>query len=106
MGRNGLTLAEGLAQAGGINELQANASGVFVMRRAVGGEPGQIDLYQLDAKQATALVLADDFELQSRDIVYVTAAPVARWNRVIQQLLPTLQGIYLGAATEDKLGGN
>jgi polysaccharide export outer membrane protein len=106
MGRNGLTLAEALAQAGGINELQANASGVFVMRRAVGGEPGQIDLYQLDAKQATALVLADDFELQSRDIVYVTAAPVARWNRVIQQLLPTLQTIYLGAATSDELSNN
>lgn len=106
MGRNGLTLAEALAQAGGIDELQANASGVFVMRRAVGGKPGQIDLYQLDAKQATALVLADDFELQSRDIVYVTAAPVARWNRVIQQLLPTLQGIYLGAATSDELSNN
>ena len=103
MGRNGLTLAEALAKAGGIDELQANASGVFVMRRAVGGETGQIDLYQLDAQQATALVLADDFELQSRDIVYVTAAPVARWNRVIQQLLPTLQGIYLGAATQDEL---
>lgn len=103
MGRNGLTLAEALAQAGGINELQANASGVFVMRRAVGGEPGQIDLYQLDAKQATALVLADDFELQSRDIVYVTAAPVARWNRVIQQLIPTIQGIYFGAATKNDL---
>ncbi|MFZ5653365.1 MAG: polysaccharide export protein [Pseudomonadota bacterium] len=106
MGRNGLTLAEALAQAGGIDELQANASGVFVMRRAVGGKPGQIDLYQLDAKQATALVLADDFELQSRDIVYVTAAPVARWNRVIQQLLPTLQGIYLGAATQEELRDN
>ena len=106
MGRNGLTLAEALAQAGGIDELQANASGVFVMRRAVGGEAGQIDLYQLDAQQATALVLADDFELQSRDIVYVTAAPVARWNRVIQQLLPTLQGIYLGAATQDELSDN
>lgn len=106
MSRNGLTLAEALAEAGGIDELQANASGVFVMRRAVGGEAGQIDLYQLDARQATALVLADDFELQSRDIVYVTAAPVARWNRVIQQLLPTLQGIYLGAATSDELSEN
>lgn len=106
MGRNGLTLAEALANAGGIDELQANASGVFVMRRAEGGEPGQIDLYQLDARDASALVLADDFTLRPRDIIYVTAAPVARWNRVIQQLLPTAQGVFYGTSAYDDLRDN
>ena len=103
MGRNGLTLAEALADAGGISELRANASGVFVMRRAEGGQPGQIDLYQLDARDATALVLADDFTLRSRDIIYVTAAPVARWNRVIQQLIPTAQGLFFGASAKSDI---
>jgi polysaccharide export outer membrane protein len=79
---------------------------VFVMRRAEGGEPGQIDLYQLDARDASALVLADDFTLRPRDIIYVTAAPVARWNRVIQQLLPTAQGVFYGTSAYDDVRDN
>jgi len=97
MGRNGLTLAEALAESGGINEMQANATGIFVMRRAEEGEERYIDLYQLNAKDATAFVLADEFNLQERDIIYVTAAPMARWNRVISQLMPTIQAVYFGA---------
>src|SRR5699024_1759490 len=97
MGRNGLTLAEALAESGGINELQANASGIFVRRRAMEEGERYIDLYQLDARNAAALILADEFNLAERDIVYVTAAPVRRWNRVISQLTPTLQAIYYGA---------
>ena len=97
MGRNGLTLAEALAESGGINELQANASGIFVLRRAMEGGERYIDLYQLDARNAAALILADEFTLAERDIVYVTAAPVRRWNRVISQLTPTIQAVYYGA---------
>ncbi|WP_052269242.1 polysaccharide export protein [Isoalcanivorax pacificus] len=103
MGRNGMTLAEALAESGGLNELQADASGVFVMRRTVEGEDRYIDLYQLNAKDATALVLADEFTLSPRDIIYVTAAPISRWNRVITQILPTVQTIYFGALAQDRL---
>lgn len=97
MGRNGITLAEALAESGGINEMQANATGIFVMRRAEEEGGRFIDLYQLNAKDATAFVLADEFNLQERDIVYVTAAPIARWNRVISQIMPTIQAVYYGA---------
>lgn len=89
--RSRMTLAEALASAGGLNELQANASGVFVLRTS--NTPDKVaDVFQLDASNALALVLADQFPLQSRDIVYVTAAPIARWNRLVQQLLPTILG--------------
>lgn len=97
MGRNGLSLAEALAESGGINEMQANATGIFVMRRAEEDGERYIDLYQLNAKDATAFVLADEFSLQERDIIYVTAAPMARWNRVISQIMPTVQAVYYGA---------
>ena len=100
--RSQMTLAEALSTAGGLNELQADASGVFVMRRAPAGSDLVANVYQLDASNAMALVLADQFPLQARDIVYVTAAPVARWNRLILQLLPTIQGLRNISEIESK----
>ncbi|WP_231883053.1 SLBB domain-containing protein, partial [Alcanivorax sp. HI0033] len=100
--RSQMTLAEALSTAGGLNELQADASGVFVMRRAPKGSNLIANVYQLDASNAMALVLADQFPLQARDIVYVTAAPVARWNRLILQLLPTIQGLRNISEIESK----
>lgn len=94
MGRSGMSLAEALAEAGGLFEQTADASGVFVIRQADASTGRLADVYQLNAKNATALIMAEQFQLQQRDIIYVTAAPVARWNRVIGQLLPSITGLY------------
>jgi len=93
---NGMSLAEALSEAGGISELTANAAGIFVLRRSESADK-LVDVYQLNAQDATTLVLADAFPLQERDIVYVTAAPVSRWNRLINQLLPSVDVLYLQA---------
>ena len=103
MGRNGLTLAEALAEKGGLNQQESNASGVFVFRKALEGEGHGIDVYQLNAKDAAALILADSFELQERDIVYVTAAPLVKWNRVLRLMLPSMTTLLLGARAEETL---
>jgi len=103
MGRNGLTLAEALAEKGGLNQQESNASGVFVFRKALEGEDHGIDVYQLNAKDAAALILADSFELQERDIVYVTAAPLVKWNRVLSLMLPSMTTLLLGARAEETL---
>lgn len=92
--RYGLTLAEALSDVGGLNEKSANANGVFVLRKRADNKNGVIaDVYQLYAQNVIALVLADQFKLQARDIVYVTTAPIARWNRLISQLLPSVGGV-------------
>jgi polysaccharide export outer membrane protein len=91
--RSGLTLAEALNNAGGINEASASAKGIFVLR-ASQAEDKLVDVYQLDASVGSLLVLSTQFELQPLDIVYVTSAPMARWNKVISQFLPTIRGIY------------
>ncbi|KPH95219.1 polysaccharide biosynthesis protein [Pseudoalteromonas porphyrae] len=89
--RYGLNLAEALSESGGLNENTANANGVFVLRKRDLEKDGIIaDVYQLHAKNVAALVLAEQFELQPHDIVYVTSAPLARWNRVISLLLPSI----------------
>ena len=36
-------------------------------------------------------------------IVYVTPAPLARWIRVIKNVLPTVQTIYYGALADERL---
>ncbi len=103
IGRSDITLAEALADAGGFAQATADASGIFVLRQAAEGGDKIADVYQLHARNATALVLADQFTLQARDIVYVTAAPIARWNRLIAQILPSMQSLYYGSITQQEL---
>ncbi|GAD79623.1 polysaccharide export protein [Vibrio ezurae] len=130
--RSGMTLTEALSEVGGINELAANATGVFVVRsgqrdkaheaylaqvrdQALTDEekrdleaknqqlaeqgkqsrPEHIvaNVYQLDISDATALVTGTEFELEPYDVVYVTAAPIVQYNRVVSQLLPTISGL-------------
>lgn len=79
-----LSLNEALGEAGGINPLTGDAGRVFVVRRAAAGN----ELYQLDARDTSALAVAEAFELQPRDLVYVAANGLANWHRTLSLMIP------------------
>lgn len=87
-----LSLTQALSNAGGIQEARADGRGVYVIRQSEYDDV--IDVFQLDVSEAWALALGDQFMLQQRDVVYVTAAPITRWNRWVSNVLPSLQGLF------------
>lgn len=90
----GMTLTAALGAADGLNNNIANAKGIFVIR-AVSGMPNNKmgKIYQLDLSDASAHVLGTQFQLEPNDVVYVTAAPVARWNRVLSNIFPSVSSL-------------
>lgn len=90
---DGYSLADALGDASGLDPVTSKASQVYVIRAADEDRP---QIWHLDASSPTALVLADSFALQPRDVVYVDAAGVTRWSRVISQILPTATGLVSG----------
>ncbi|WP_298770651.1 polysaccharide biosynthesis/export family protein [uncultured Fibrobacter sp.] len=89
-----LTLAEALATAGGLQALNATSRGIYVIRNT---SEKQIDVFQLNAKNAMALAMADRFKLSPRDVVYVDASGLATWNRLVSLIFPSVQAVYYGA---------
>lgn len=86
MPRGRLSLAEAVSDSGGFNPLSANAGQLYVIRSGSNGRP---QIWHLNAAAPDALVLADRFDLQPRDIVYVDPAGVARFGRVVNNIIPT-----------------
>ncbi len=99
--RYGMSLTEALAEVGGINQISADATGIFVIRKSQTSEVRTFtsqkfaDIYQFNLQHAASFILTNSFSIEPNDIVYVTATPLSIWNRVIQNLLPSISTLNL-----------
>ena len=87
-----MTLSQALAEVGGLQVNTAKTQGIYVIRMNV--TPDTINVYHLNSKNPLALVFGDQFQLKPNDIIFVDATGLARWNRVVSQILPTAQLLY------------
>jgi len=90
-----LSLAQALSEAGGIATASADARSIYVFRR--GKADNTVDVFHLDAYNPAAMVLADRFPLQPRDVVYVDSGTLGRWNRVVSLVVPTVSALTSAA---------
>lgn len=92
--RNGrLSLNEALAMSGGPTLNTANTSQIYVIRGVGQDEPA---VFHLNAKNPTALALAEAFPLRPSDVVYVDPVPLVAWNRIINLILPSATAVITG----------
>lgn len=100
----GISLAEAISIVGGYNLGTSDPARVYVIRGSEIRDANTTHRNQLHAKKSTeiyhlnsespeSLLLADQFRLQPRDIVYVSVKGVARWGRVFNQLGATISAI-------------
>lgn len=91
-GLNGLNGLKGLKGPNGLVKAGADAS-------AAPPAPRGPLVFRLDARSASALALAEQFELQPRDVVYVAASTLTNWHRAISQLFPGELSSAVGVTT-------
>ncbi|APX75459.1 polysaccharide biosynthesis/export family protein [Achromobacter insolitus] len=85
-----MSLTEALGLAGGPNQLTSNPSQIFVVRSTEQATPL---VFHLNAGSPQNLAVAEKFELQPKDVVFVDSAGLVRWNRFISNLFPSAQTV-------------
>ncbi|HEV3105323.1 MAG TPA: polysaccharide biosynthesis/export family protein [Trinickia sp.] len=93
-----LTLSEALNQAGFINQTTSDAKQLYVIRQSSGEQP---TVYHLDARSPVSMLLANQFDLHPKDVVYVDNGSLVRFNRVLNLLLPAINaGVTAAVVTK------
>jgi polysaccharide export outer membrane protein len=75
---------------GGLEPQVSNPGKIYVIR----GDFSAPQIFKLDASSADAMLLATAFQLKPRDVVYVSTYVVARWSRVMNQIVPTVNSLW------------
>ncbi|WP_306465142.1 polysaccharide biosynthesis/export family protein [Burkholderia cepacia] len=93
-----ITLADALLQAGGLNPGTADAAQMYVIRGSLDEQP---QVFHLDGTSPVSMLVAKEFDLRPKDVVYVDANGLVRASRVLNLLLPAINaGLTAGLVTK------
>ncbi len=108
----GITLAQALARAGGLQDSRSDAQGVFIFRledpqalswptqpvrtTADGKVPV---IYHVNLKDADSFFVAQSFMMDNKDVLYVSNAPVAELQKVLNLVFSVVYPVVSGVQT-------
>ena len=107
----GISLAQALARSGGLNDARADARGVFIFRfendkatdwlvSAKTAPEGKIPvIYEVDLRDPSGFLVAQNFPVQNSDVIYVANAPAAE----LQKFMNIVVSAFLPAAVAKSL---
>lgn len=93
-GEDGLTVAEAIGRVAGLNDFRADPRGIYVFRR---GQPeagesvvAASTVYQVDVRNAQGMLLAQNFKLRDKDMVYISNAPSVQLQKILNMFNTSL----------------
>ena len=102
----GISLAQALARAGGLQDARADAQGVFIFRlespfamelngKTVATTPeGKIPvIYRVNLKDPATFFVAQSFPVRNKDVLYVSNAPAAELQKFLNIVVSTIYPI-------------
>ena len=88
----GMTLSDVIGESLGLNPLSASSSKIYVVRSQA--DSPMTEIFHMDLSSIANFGLANQFKMQSNDIVYVDATGLTRWQRVVNQVIPFSNALY------------
>jgi polysaccharide biosynthesis/export protein len=89
------TLAQVLTEAGGLDATKGKESGILVFRPQLAPDSKvSATVFTLDMSRPEGMLLASQFQVEPRDVVYVKATAFYQYNSVVNELVPTITSAY------------
>ena len=92
MREQGMSLSDVLGESEGISPYSASAARIYIMRTDLSSK--QSTIYHLNLSDIGNLALANQFQMKKNDIVYIDATGLARWQRIMNQIIPFSSALY------------
>ena len=101
MTKHNLSLLEALGNVGGLSDVRANKTGVYVFRMGdlENNPTARARVFRLDLFQPVSIFVAQQFGLQARDVIYVTNAPLYEYDKVLTSIYRTFSLVGVARGT-------
>ena len=86
LSRKNIPLSVALAKASGLNQATSKGKDVYILRPK--DQEGKPRIFKSDISSPTGYLIAGEFNLQAKDIVFIGTAGVTSWSRFINQVIP------------------